>query len=190
MKQAKDRSRRRVEFFVAAWVCGVLAVLTGAMWIAGNLGAPSIGTGGACAFCSPSQLQVAIANQPVIRRAEGWFFPQASAGVIMPNSIARPTTSTASMTVGTQGGAIVAITVRVVSVPMWQILLVLLVAGGGAWRLSRRMLPAGHCSECGYDLQGLESGKCPECGEGFVARAIAAVRRALSAKRGLWLARG
>lgn len=188
MKQAEDRSRRRVMFVVAAWVCGVLALLTGAMWIAGNLATTSIGAGGVCAFASPSQLQVAIANQPVIRRADGWFFPQATARIIMPGNVLRPTMPRASMTVGTQSGTIVVISLRVVCVPLWQMLLVLLIVGGGAWRLSRRMLPAGHCSACGYDLQGLESGKCPECGEGFVGRVIAALRRGKNANRRVWLA--
>jgi hypothetical protein len=28
----------------------------------------------------------------------------------------------------------------------------------------RRTAPTGHCRTCGYDLQGNESGRCPECG--------------------------
>lgn len=183
MKQAKDRARRRVMLVVTAWVCAVLAVLTGAMWIAGSFAAPSIGAGGVCASVTGSQLQIAVANQPVERWQERWFFRESGAAVVMPSSVVRPTNSSASMTVGTQGGAMVTISVRVVSVPLWQMLLVLLIAGGGAWRLSRRIFPAGHCRACGYDLQGLESGKCPECGEGFVARTIAAVRRAINSRR-------
>ncbi|MCC6228124.1 MAG: hypothetical protein IT432_02740 [Phycisphaerales bacterium] len=189
MKQTQDLSRRRGICVMAAWVCGVLAALTGAMWIAGNLATPSIGAGGVCVFVSPSQLQVAVANQPVIRRAEGWFFPRAMAGVIMSGSIVRPSTSTASMTVSTQSGAVVAISLRVVSVPLWQMLAVLLIVGGGALRISRRMFPGGHCSTCGYDLQGLEPGKCPECGDGFVASVTAAVRRMINSQSRAWMVR-
>jgi len=167
MKLTKGRSKRRGMYVVAAWACGAMAVLTGAMWIAGNFATPSAGVGGVCAFVSPSQLQLAFANQPVKRQQDRWFFQQATAAVIMPGNVLRPTMPRASMTVGTQGGAIVTISVRVVSVPLWQMLLLLLIVGGGAWRLSRRMFPAGHCSECGYDLQGLENGKCPECGEPY-----------------------
>jgi hypothetical protein len=32
------------------------------------------------------------------------------------------------------------------------------------WR--RNSYPIGHCQSCGYNLQGNESGKCPECGKG------------------------
>lgn len=189
MKQAKDRSRRRVKFVVAAWVCGVLAVLTGAMWAAGTIGEPSLGAGGVCASVTGSQLQIAVANQPVERWQERWYFREATAAVVMPSSVVRPTNSTASMTVGTPSGAMVSISVRVVSVPLWQVLLVLFIVGGGSWRLSRRVFPAGHCSQCGYDLQGLESGKCPECGGGFVARAMAAARRAINSRRSTCMVR-
>ena len=30
-----------------------------------------------------------------------------------------------------------------------------------------RMKPEGQCSQCGYDVRGVTSGKCPECGAGL-----------------------
>ncbi|MCA9256096.1 MAG: hypothetical protein KDA33_10690 [Phycisphaerales bacterium] len=54
-----------------------------------------------------------------------------------------------------------------VIIPYWPILLVL----AGAWlalhrseRLRRRLSLAGRCAECGYDLRGGASNRCPECG--------------------------
>lgn len=32
--------------------------------------------------------------------------------------------------------------------------------------------PPGHCQRCGYDLFGLESARCPECGTAFVSKKI------------------
>lgn len=33
------------------------------------------------------------------------------------------------------------------------------------WRLDRPKVPPGHCTTCGYNLTGNESGRCPECGD-------------------------
>ena len=190
MKQAKKRSGRRGAWIMMSWLCGVLALLTSAMWIAGNLTSPSVGAGGVCALVSASQLQVAIANQPVEWAGNRWFFPNATAAVIMPGNVLRPTMPEASMTVGTQTGAIVMISLRVVNVPLWQLLLVFLIAGGVSWRIAARMFPIGHCSACGYDLRGLGSGKCPECGEGFLAKWMANARRVIELRRGIMPRRG
>lgn len=37
--------------------------------------------------------------------------------------------------------------------------------------LARLRVPPGHCRGCGYNLTGIESGRCPECGTAFAARA-------------------
>lgn len=184
MKQTKNRSGRRWAWTAMSWLCGVLALLTGALWMAGNVTAPSVGAGGVCVLVSPSQLQIAIANQPVEWARKRWYFPNATAAMVMPGNVMRPTMPQASMTVGTQAGAIATISLRVVNVPLWQLLLVFLIAGGVSWRIAARMFPVGHCSACGYDLRGLGSGKCPECGEGFVARMMATVRRVIQLRRG------
>jgi hypothetical protein len=50
-----------------------------------------------------------------------------------------------------------------VNVPLW---LPLLVTAIPAVRMvsGRRRVPSGHCQNCGYDLTGNVSGRCPECG--------------------------
>ena len=190
MKVTERRSRRRGMYVVTAWVCAALVVLTGAAWIGGVAGTRSVSLGRVCASVTGSQLQIAFANQPVERQKDRWYFRNATAAVVMPGNLLRPKMSKATMTVGTQGGAIVAISLRVVTVPLWQLLLMCLIVGGGAWRLSRRGFAIDHCSECGYDLRGLSSGKCPECGGGFVARVMALVRRMIGTRRGAWLVWG
>lgn len=40
----------------------------------------------------------------------------------------------------------------------------LLVASAVAFKLGRRSHPQGHCANCGYNLAGIESQLCPECG--------------------------
>jgi hypothetical protein len=47
--------------------------------------------------------------------------------------------------------------------PLWLPAAVLCWPGYRALRRLRRVLP-GHCPICRYDLQGNESGRCPECG--------------------------
>ncbi|MCC6969722.1 MAG: hypothetical protein IT434_05820 [Phycisphaerales bacterium] len=190
MKEAGVNSRRRRILRVVMWLCAASALLMVVSWIWGSFGTCSIGGGGLRVSVTASQLQLAIANQPVIRRPEAWYFPRASVGVLLPSSNVRPTTSTAAMTAATPSGSTVTISLRVVSAPLWQLLLVLLIVIGGAWRLSRRVCPAGHCSACGYDLRGLGSGKCPECGEGFLARMMAKVRRTIERRRGIMPRRG
>ncbi len=50
-------------------------------------------------------------------------------------------------------------------IPLWLPLVVLAIPTAFLWHRDRRRIPPGHCRQCGYDLTGNESGKCPECGE-------------------------
>jgi hypothetical protein len=34
-----------------------------------------------------------------------------------------------------------------------------------SWRFWRRITPKGHCTACGYNLFGITSARCPECGK-------------------------
>jgi hypothetical protein len=46
-------------------------------------------------------------------------------------------------------------------------LVVVIVAGAlclKVWRACAKTVDEGHCGECGYNLAGLTSGICPECG--------------------------
>jgi hypothetical protein len=47
--------------------------------------------------------------------------------------------------------------------PLWVPFLALLLPTLLLWFLDRRRPPPGHC-RCGYNLTGLTSGRCPECG--------------------------
>jgi hypothetical protein len=55
--------------------------------------------------------------------------------------------------------------------PLWMPFLALLLPTLLLWRLDRpRPLP-GHCRRCGYNLTGLTSARCPECGTAAPAAA-------------------
>lgn len=185
MKEAGVSSKRRRILRVVMWLCAASALLMVVSWIWGSFGSCSIGSGGLRLSVTASQLQLAIANQRVERWEDRWYFPIANAAVVMPHSSLRPTMPEATMTVGTPNGSSVSVSMRVISVPIWQALLVVLIGGSLLWRLVRREAPPGHCSACGYDLRGLGSGKCPECGEGFLAKLLAVASRLRALVRGV-----
>ncbi|MBK8267889.1 MAG: hypothetical protein IPK83_06120 [Planctomycetes bacterium] len=49
-------------------------------------------------------------------------------------------------------------------VPFWLLFLVAAIPTVLLFRLGRRRIVAGHCPHCDYDLRGIASGICPECG--------------------------
>jgi len=51
----------------------------------------------------------------------------------------------------------------VVSVPIWIPLLLAAVPTAVLFWRDRRRIPPGHCQQCGYNLTGNVSGRCPEC---------------------------
>jgi hypothetical protein len=57
---------------------------------------------------------------------------------------------------GRSGGLVV--------MPLWMLLVVVAVPTAVLWWRDRRRIPAGHCRQCGYNLTGNVSGRCPECG--------------------------
>lgn len=56
-----------------------------------------------------------------------------------------------------------------IHVPFWLLLLTVAAPTAIAFYRDRRRIPPGHCSKCGYDLTGIVSGVCPECGLKFDA---------------------
>lgn len=51
-----------------------------------------------------------------------------------------------------------------VVVPLWMVAVLLAIPAALLWWRDRPP-PTGHCRNCGYDLTGNISGRCPECGE-------------------------
>lgn len=49
-------------------------------------------------------------------------------------------------------------------VPIWQPALAAVILSGVLWLFHRRRPPPGHCRKCRYNLHGLTSAVCPECG--------------------------
>jgi hypothetical protein len=50
------------------------------------------------------------------------------------------------------------------AIPVWMPILLLALPTATLWYRDRRP-PKGHCQNCGYNLTGNVSGRCPECGE-------------------------
>lgn len=55
-------------------------------------------------------------------------------------------------------------TVWFIDLPLWMPLVGVGIPTCWLWRLSRRSAP-GSCPTCGYDLAGITTGLCPECGK-------------------------
>ena len=53
-----------------------------------------------------------------------------------------------------------------VFVPLWLPFVIIAVTTGFLFWQDRKRPKPGHCQECGYDLTGNTSGRCPECGKG------------------------
>ncbi len=53
---------------------------------------------------------------------------------------------------------------REVYVPLWLPLVLTAIPTAFLFWRGRRRIPPDRCQECGYDLTGNVSGKCPECG--------------------------
>lgn len=59
---------------------------------------------------------------------------------------------------------------RYVAIPLWMPLVALVIPTTALWWRDRRPIQPGRCGNCGYDLTGNVSGRCPECGEPTLAR--------------------
>ncbi len=53
---------------------------------------------------------------------------------------------------------------RALAIPLYLLAAPFVISSTVMFVRSRRALP-GHCTKCGYDLAGLKSGTCPECGQ-------------------------
>jgi hypothetical protein len=54
-------------------------------------------------------------------------------------------------------------------VPLWLPLLIIAIPTGFLWWRDCRRRSPGHCQQCGYNLTGNVSGRCPECGDSIEA---------------------
>lgn len=52
----------------------------------------------------------------------------------------------------------------VILTPVWMPLLAVAVPTAFLWRREQRRSKSGHCRNCGYNLTGNVTGRCPECG--------------------------
>jgi len=71
-----------------------------------------------------------------------------------------------------------------VTIPLWPLLAILIVATVLLWRQRRPRPKVGQCPCCRYDLTGNVSGQCPECGTVVVTPAALAMRFAAAVSAG------
>jgi hypothetical protein len=156
------------------WVSLAAAVVLGAA-MALSFARPSwAGGGGVLVGVTTGRLEIARSDGDLSRQGIAWAVncPEGMASILIgPESWWRPTGSAARVTLGTT-----AISLRVTYVPLWPLLVLGLGAGGACWWRAGKRVKPGHCAACGYDLGGLSSGRCPECGAGREFAAARALR--------------
>lgn len=151
---------------MAVWV-GVIWGVFAATWIF-----PTGGTAGPYAWAAGrgwtavgwSTVPVGV-SYPASSSWPMWHMPSAARLMLAPTAAWRPSGSSAGMTVAGPGGLALT-TLDTFWVPLWWpgVLLTGL-AAWLAWRATR-LVPAGHCTACGYDRRGAAGSRCPECGVG------------------------
>lgn len=133
------------------------------------------------------QVEIAWSTGTIVREPKYWIVKnsQGYANILLgPRSVWRPSTSAASMGVGSGSGPLFKL--NALFVPLWSLALLVSGSAGFLWWRRRSIQVPGHCDKCGYNLEGLASEKCPECGTpraGYVTRVIRALRSVAKATR-------
>ncbi len=113
-------------------------------------------------------LEVSLANASITRSDAGWTFTNVGARIVVESaSVWVPTSQSAAVTLTVPGAAPLPLSLRVIFLPTWLAGLVLVAGTILSFHWSRRIDNSNHCNSCDYDLQGISSGKCPECGDNF-----------------------
>lgn len=73
-------------------------------------------------------------------------------------------------------------------IPLWIPALLTAVPTAFFWWIDRHRFAAGHCQECGYNLTGNVSGRCPECGKLIIEAGVVSPRQ--SSRPRFWIGIG
>jgi len=173
------------------WMMAVLGVLIAGLLVTAWVGQGYISRGGVTAGLAHGRLEVAWGGGKVTRDPLGWSVSNAQgfAAALMPvGSAWRPSVVHSGLG-SVPGGPGPLFEITAVYVPLWTWVIVAGGMTGLLWRRAGHAIVPGHCA-CGYDLRGLASGRCPECGRGapgvlfrMVAGLFAAAGRAMRQAR-------
>jgi hypothetical protein len=135
---------------------------------------------GTVAGLSAGRVEIGRSSGALTRQSIAWGLqnPYGFSSIITgPNSLWRPSTASASMAVSYGGPPVSTQTLRVLYIPLWPWLFLSSASTFILYRLARRRNLPGHCPHCTYDLRGLHSPRCPECGKPTesLAKRLAAV---------------
>lgn len=179
-----------------AWFAAIPAVIcaAGLTW---SLLKPSwINYGGMTAGVTRGQVEVGWGTGQVTRDSNAWVIrgPQGFASILVgPRSSWRPSISSASIGISPGTTSTPLFNLSALYIPLWP--LIVLFGGVAAllgWR-SRSTAVPGHCRKCGYDLRGIATERCPECGTPqvcLVTRLVRAMQPAASANADGFIPRG
>jgi hypothetical protein len=149
----------------AAWTLSISALITAAL-IAWGFARPSwLSYSNWSIGVTRGHLEIGWSSGSMHRMPAAWNVrsPQGQAFIILgPQSAWRPTMTNASIGMSPGGAPLFKLTA--IYIPLWPWTTLFALTGPLAWWKARRIPLPGHCRKCGYDLQGLANGPCPECG--------------------------
>lgn len=125
-------------------------------------------------------LQLAVSSEAIVRRGPGWKLGPGGQMVLGPLSRWRPAVSSARASITSPLAPPTVYTIDVLYIPLVPWLVLIGATTGVFWWLSRRYIAPGHCRRCAYDLRGLTTDRCPECGgpvQGDIARLVSSMVR-------------
>lgn len=160
---------RRHTLRAGMWACLVCSLILGALltlslahstWLSGTRTVGGVTAG---------RIEIGHSSGKLSRQSIAWGLQNPggySSILTAPGSVWRPSTAQASMTMsfGSGGPPATTQTLWVLYIPLWPWLTIASASTLALWRLAGRRVLPGHCPRCNYDLRGLTTGRCPECG--------------------------
>lgn len=161
-----NRCRARI----LLWSSAAVAVLLSAAIVLGYLHPGALCRGPYAVGTDKAYLTLANSSVDLASRGPAWLLGPNTQIMVGPRSRWRPAVSGAMTTItdsdpNTGITSTSTTTLDVLYIPLAPWAVVFGALAGYLWWLQRKRILPGHCRACAYDLRGLTTDRCPECGK-------------------------